>query len=74
MARKTVDVEGLKNYANHLLGLPEDEFYITADYKAGVCVMIEKVLLTSGNYNGYSYLNDEDCELGSFGFYSRKYA
>jgi hypothetical protein len=58
LKRKTCDVMTLVNYANNLLAVTESRFpeYLTAEYKYGICEMIEKVLSSSGNYRGYVFL------------------
>ena len=35
--------------------------------------MIEKVLMDTGNYNGYYHLDKDDCEFGTLGYFGRKY-
>ena len=56
--RKTIEVELIKGYANNLLAQTESPYpeYLTAEYKTGICDMIEKILRSSDNYNGYMYL------------------
>ena len=71
-ARKTVNVSELIDWANELLSLKQNE-WITIDYKQGICSMLEKVLLKSGAYNGFMFINADDCEAYSFGYVSRKY-
>jgi hypothetical protein len=73
-ARKTVEVQELKRWANSILSTPEGEIeYITRDFKDGICVMIEKVLHEAGAYNGYMFLNNEDSEYQSYGYLTRQY-
>lgn len=59
--RKTIEVELIKGYANNLLAQTESPYpeYLTAEYKTGICDMIEKMLRSSGNYNGYVYLHPD---------------
>jgi hypothetical protein len=52
--RKTVNVELLKEYLN--LQLQRTDPFATANFKAGVIVAIEKLLITTDNYNGYRHL------------------
>lgn len=54
MARKTVSVQSLLDHANFQLARKDDE--ATPEFKAGVCVMLHKVLHDSGNYMGFSFL------------------
>lgn len=59
MARKTVDVEDVREVANKMLaskdsayrGTPEEN----AGYRLGVAALLEWVLHESGNYAGYGY-------------------
>jgi len=56
--RKTVEVGLLKSYANNLLAQIESPYpeYVSAEYKHGICQMLEKVLWSSKNYEGYVFL------------------
>ena len=73
-ARKTVEVQELKRWANAILSTPEGEIeHITRDFKDGICVMIEKVLHNANAYNGYMFLNNEDSEYQSYGWLTREY-
>jgi len=71
--RKTIEVKELLEHGNKLLALPKDAIYITKEWKAGVCSMLEKALHLSGNYNGFYHLNPDDCEINTFGYFSRRY-
>ena len=71
MGRKTVDVLILLEWANKNLAR-EDEF-ATADFKLGICTMIEMVLHESGNYEGFTFHNNDDSDCGTLGYYSRIY-
>ena len=71
MSRKTIDVLPLLELVNHWLGR-EDEF-ATVDYKAGMCSMIETILMQSGNYAGFGFLDKNDSDTGTLGYYSRHY-
>jgi len=73
-ARKTVEVQELKRWANSILSTSEGEVeHITRDFKDGICVMIEKVLHNANAYNGYMFLNNEDSEYQSYGWLTREY-
>jgi hypothetical protein len=71
MSRKTVNVLPLLEWANKNLAR-KDEF-ATVDFKSGVCTMIEMVLHETGNYEGFMFLNHEDSDCGTLGYYSRQY-
>ena len=69
--RKTVDVLMLLEWANKNLAR-EDEF-ATVDFKSGICTMLELVLHESGNYEGFTFHNNDDSDCGTLGYYSRIY-
>jgi len=70
--KKTVEVKELRDHANKLLAMEECSV-VNTGFKSGVCAMIEKVLHLTGNYEGYSYLKDDEWGINSFGYFSRKY-
>ena len=74
MKRKTVDIKEMVEFANMQLSRPECSV-VTREFKEGVACMCEKMLVLTGNYNGFSFNNpkDKDCDIGTFGFYSRHY-
>jgi hypothetical protein len=65
MGRKTIDVQEMKEYANDLLArrgntMTKEDVNI----RLGVTLMIERILMDSGNYKGYRYLCSDDLEEG----------
>jgi hypothetical protein len=68
--RKTVDILPILEYANRQL--VRTDYFADEKFKAGVCSMIETVLLESGNYSGFHFLN-EDSVPGSSDYYNRFY-
>ena len=72
-AKKTIQVEMIKNFANEQLAHPN----YTMDEKLGIITMIEKVLQSANAYNGFMFLslNDDNTapRLGTDGYVSRKY-
>ena len=50
--RKTIEVEWMLNWANKQLAYEGHN----QQHKAGICTMIERLLLDTGRYNGYRYL------------------
>ena len=69
--KKTIQVLPLVTWANAQLERKDDD--ATKDFKSGVCVMIEKVLLSSNNYHGFCFLDNEDCDIRTLGYFTRKY-
>jgi hypothetical protein len=53
--RKTIEVKGMLEWANKQLS--RIDAYTTDEFKAGICTMIESLLMKSGNYKGFMYLN-----------------
>lgn len=65
MGRKTIDVQEMKEFANDLLSrrgntMSKEDVNI----RLGVTLMIERILMDSGNYKGYRYLCPDDLEEG----------
>lgn len=71
MPRKTVNVQVLKDHANSLLKSPNELFPM--EYKAGVCTLLEKSLHLSGNYQGFGFIDPDDSEVNTPGYYNRYY-
>jgi hypothetical protein len=57
MSKKTIKVKEMLDWANHQLSRTDE--YATEKFKAGISVMIEKILMDSGNYMGYMGLDSE---------------
>ena len=69
--KKTVEVKGLLEWAN--IQLQRNDEYADTGFKSGICTMIERILMDTGNYDGYMHLDKDDCEFGTNGYFSRKY-
>ena len=69
--RKTIDVIALLDWANR--NLTREDEYATVDFKSSICTMIEMVLHESGNYEGFSFHDNNDSACGTLGYYSRSY-
>ena len=69
--RKTIEVSTMVEWANLQLGRTDD--YADVGFKSGISTMVERILMDSGNYNGYSHLDSDNCEFGTIGYFSRKY-
>ena len=62
MARKTFNVDDFRQKANiSLFTSPPDE----ASCRTAVIVMLESVLMETGNYKGYRYLGQDELPAGS---------
>ena len=71
MAKKTHPVADLLAFANYQLARTDE--FATVDFKAGICSMIDRVLHDTGNYEGFGFLDNDDRETGTVGYYSRFY-
>ncbi len=71
MPRKTVDVLTLLEWVNS--NLKRDDEFATVDFKCGLCSMLEMVLHQSDNYAGFMFLDNDDSDCGTLGYYSRSY-
>ena len=69
--KKTIKVQETLDYANYQLGRTDE--YATKEFKAGITVMIEQILHLTGNYRGFMFLNNNDSDVNTLGYYSRKY-
>lgn len=57
--RKTINVEWVRGRANrYLADCPE----LSADTRKGICSMVEGILMETGNYKGFRYLDGYPCE------------
>ncbi len=50
--RKTIEVLKMLEWANKQLARTDE--YADAKFKAGICTMIEHLLMETGNYQGYN--------------------
>ena len=51
---KTVKISQILEFANRQLARKDER--ATQEFKAGVCTMIENILLVSNNYEGFNFL------------------
>jgi hypothetical protein len=70
--RKTVEISELIDFANKILSLPESVM-VTKDYKEGICTVLEFSLKSANAYKGFYFIDNNNCELNTFGYYSRFY-
>jgi len=69
--KKTISVEALIDYSN--IQLANKDKHITAEYLEGVISTVQHFLHASGNYNGFMFIDNNDCEIGTIGHLRRKY-
>lgn len=53
--KKTFEVEAFKKFVNEQLERTDD-YATIGNFKSGLCIALEKVLHSTGNYNGFTNL------------------
>lgn len=71
MSRKTVAVLRMLKFANRQLARTDE--WATKEYKIGISNMLEEVLFATDNYAGFSFINNDDSETDTLGYFSRQY-
>jgi hypothetical protein len=62
--KKTIQVETVKKMVNHtLLHSPDD----AKGERQGLCMLLEKILMDTGNYRGFNYLTKEKMKESEYG-------
>lgn len=56
MGRKTIDVQKMKEYANEVL----QSSTWSPEFRFGIITMVERILMDSGNYRGFRYLDSAE--------------
>jgi hypothetical protein len=69
--RKTFEVQKVKESVNEQLSRTDE--YATKEFKIGLCTVLEKILWETDNYKGFSFIDNDNSEFNTVGFYSRKY-
>ncbi len=64
MARKTIDIEKLKEIVNSMLANTTDDFGPTRGIRQGAMNVLESALHETGNYRGFRHLMLKDVPLG----------
>lgn len=60
LGRKTFKVEEIRNTVNFMLQHGKH----SADFRFGAATMLEEILHSSGNYNGFGYHTEKDVPVG----------
>jgi len=71
MPRKTIPVLQILEYANKMLKRTDE--FATKEFKVGIICMLEDVLHVTDNYAGFMFLDNDDSDTGTLGYYSRQY-
>ena len=69
--KKTIEVKGMVEWANTTLARTDE--YADIGFKIGISSMIERILHNTNNYQGFMFINNDDSECGTLGYYSRIY-
>ena len=69
--KQSIKVSQMIDFANDQL--KRDDEWVTSEYKNGIITMIEKILHETSNYRGFVFLDPNDSEFKSPGYYSRRY-
>ena len=70
--RKTIEVSTMVEWAN--IQLARTDVYADVGFKSGIVTMIERILFNTNNYNGFMFIDKEDSECGTLGYFSRIYS
>jgi len=69
--KKTIEVSVMLNWANEQL--KRTDSYANMEFKAGISTMIERILFNTKNYNGFGFIDNNDSDNGTLGYYNRFY-
>ena len=69
--KKTIEVKKMVEWANTQLARTDE--YADVGFKSGISTMIERILYNTNNYQGFMFINNDDSECGTLGYYSRTY-
>jgi len=69
--KKTIKVIEILNWTNEQLSRTDK--YADVRFKLGISRMIEQILHETENYKGFGFINNDDSETGTLGYYSRFY-
>ena len=69
--RKTIEVSTMVEWANTQLARTDE--YADVGFKSGISTMIERILHNANNYQGFMFINNDDSDCGTLGYYSRTY-
>ena len=71
MSRKTIPVLRMLKFANQQLARTDE--WATVEYKIGIVNMLEEILHATDNYAGFGFIDNDDSDTGTLGYYSRVY-
>lgn len=71
-SRRTADVARILKRVNFILAQPDNP-YVNADFRRGVASLLESILMDTGNYEGFGYLQKYDPDSLSFDETKRVY-
>lgn len=71
--RKTFDVQQFKARINSIIEKPMSADTLSEPERKALCVILEEILMDTGNYNGYGYPDGYHPEAPGFSDYRRRY-
>jgi hypothetical protein len=80
MPRKTFSVEKFKLDTNKILASDEcANMYVANEgaliaYFECLCTRLERILLDTGNYEGFQFLDNNDSNINTVGYFKRRYS
>jgi hypothetical protein len=69
--KKTIEVSMMLDWANSQLERTDE--WADIGFKIVICTMVERILFNTKNYNGFGFIDNNDSETGTLGYYSRFY-
>lgn len=69
--KKNISVSLMIDYANDHLARTDE--YATAEFKVGICAMVEEIMRRTNTYKGFMFNDNFDSKTGTLGYYSRRY-
>jgi hypothetical protein len=69
--KKTIEVSVMLEWANNQLSRTDE--WANVGFKSGICTTIEQILFQTKNYRGFGFIDNDNSECGTLGYYSRYY-
>lgn len=69
--KKTIQISFIKDKINK--AITEKEFPLNTDQKEILCTFLEIILLNTNNYKGFMFEDNNNSEILTNGYFTRKY-
>lgn len=73
MKKKTIKFAPIINWGNKQLRRSDEYATRNPYFKSGICTMLEEILHKADRYEGFSFINNDDSEHGTLGYFTRRY-